>query len=386
MLPQRLSFPLAAGASALLWAVRRAKNIDSTPSSSANIDGACAWSAEKDVSEGTGLQIVLDVIPENLGVQQEALVSEEGDETSQADTQTSKQRTNSQFIVTSSPSNHAPTDDELKEKIKRIESENIALRAEKLLLQKISKSRRKQYVSLQQDCTRLRELNGQLTAKNADLEEGMRQDEADLEAVVREMDMHMEALEQRALKAEEALKNERQTLALQALEAADLQFERIASSRREETDATKQIVLLEQQVRHLEAALRASRHVEDARTPASASVLSGPKMMSNLCFSPACSPDSGASAEPFGEGTPGSISSKRKVSRFAASGRSSENIGQRGLENDNPNTPSPRAMRSAKVLLQLCRERRGLCAPLNTVSTAPWDTPPCPVLQDVQEP
>mmetsp|Transcript_35781 Transcript_35781/g.60285 ORF Transcript_35781/g.60285 Transcript_35781/m.60285 type:complete len:577 (-) Transcript_35781:354-2084(-) len=63
-----------------------------------------------------------------------------------------------------------------------------------------------------------------------ELEAGIAEDEADLEMAVHEMDREMKAMEERALAAESALAREKvllnQRLAMQALESADLEFER----------------------------------------------------------------------------------------------------------------------------------------------------------------
>lgn len=152
--------------------------------------------------------------------------------------------------------------------ISDLTAESEGLRLENQALQAAYETQSKEYSASQHVRAQLSEINSHLESRIAELEAGIAQDEAELEIAVREMDMQMEALEDRAFRAEEALKKERETLAQQALEAADMQYEKILQSNGQEVQSSQQaaelkeseekINALTERVADLEAALQAN--------------------------------------------------------------------------------------------------------------------------------
>eukprot|EP00854_Cymbomonas_tetramitiformis_P004352 gene4352-5353_t len=146
--------------------------------------------------------------------------------------------------------------------ISDLKAESEALRLENQALQAAYETQSKEYSASQHVRAQLSDINSHLESRIAELEAGIAQDEAELEIAVREMDMQMEALEDRAFRAEEALKKERETLAQQALEAADMQYEKILQNNGQEAaelkESEEKIGALTERVADLEAALQAN--------------------------------------------------------------------------------------------------------------------------------
>ncbi|KAK3286407.1 hypothetical protein CYMTET_6035 [Cymbomonas tetramitiformis] len=122
----------------------------------------------------------------------------------------------------------------------------------------------------------LLELNRHLQRRLTELEEEIAQDEVNLDIAARGMWLEMEMLEARAIKAEESLKKERETLATQALEAADEEFKKIVLRGEQDNITSEQYVVelqeknariaqLEMQLAHLQASQPSTSHTHQTK-------------------------------------------------------------------------------------------------------------------------